>query len=121
MSPAGGESSGQRFYDLVRDDPLYWYQKPNLRSLYLFLVPAAMGVEWTSGFDGSIMNGLQAVETWDACMLPSEHLVADIDVRKDLLLILLPDFNRPRGSILGIVGSICSTLGRHSLTSILLL
>lgn len=29
------------------------------------LIPAAMGVEWTSGFDGSIMNGLQSVEAWE--------------------------------------------------------
>ncbi|KAL0638277.1 hypothetical protein Q9L58_002734 [Maublancomyces gigas] len=64
MSPTG--AGNPKFIDLVKDDVTPWYQKPNLRRLYLFLVPAAMGVEWTSGFDGSIMNGLQAVDTWDS-------------------------------------------------------
>lgn len=66
MSPTG--TANPRFIDLVKDDVTPWYKKPNLRRLYLFLVPAAMGVEWTSGFDGSIMNGLQAVDSWDKCM-----------------------------------------------------
>jgi hypothetical protein len=56
-----------RFVDLVAADHTPWYRKPNLTRLYIFLIPAAMGVEWTSGFDGSIMNGLQAVQTWDNC------------------------------------------------------
>lgn len=67
MSPTA--SGNLKFIDLIKDDVTPWYKKPNLRRLYLFLVPAAMGVEWTSGFDGSIMNGLQAVESWDKCML----------------------------------------------------
>lgn len=66
MSPTG--AANPKFIDLVKNDVTPWYRKPNLRRLYLFLVPAAMGVEWTSGFDGSIMNGLQAVDTWDSCM-----------------------------------------------------
>lgn len=66
MAPALGGNT-QRLAELVRADPRAWYQKRNLRTLYLFLVPAAMGVEWTSGFDGSIMNGLQSVEAWDSC------------------------------------------------------
>ncbi|KAH7304087.1 major myo-inositol transporter iolT [Stachybotrys elegans] len=41
-----------------------WYKKPNLRFLYLILVPCGLGVEWTSGFDSSMMNSLQAVEAW---------------------------------------------------------
>ena len=44
-----------------------WYQKPNLRMLYLTLVPAALGVEMTSGYDGSVLNGLQAVKQWVIC------------------------------------------------------
>ena len=31
----------------------YTVKKPNLRSLYIILVPTALGVEWTSGFDSS--------------------------------------------------------------------
>jgi hypothetical protein len=44
-----------------------WYKKPNLRMLYLTLVPAALGVEMTSGYDGSVLNGLQAVTHWVKC------------------------------------------------------
>ncbi|KAF8417956.1 hypothetical protein EV426DRAFT_710162 [Tirmania nivea] len=33
--------------------------------LYLFLIPAAKGWEWESGFNSGIMNGLQSVEAWD--------------------------------------------------------
>jgi len=44
-----------------------WYKKPNLRMLYLTLVPAALGVEMTSGYDGSVLNGLQAVTHWVQC------------------------------------------------------
>lgn len=44
-----------------------WYKKPNLRRLYLTLVPACLGVEMTSGYDGSVLNGLQAVQPWVQC------------------------------------------------------
>ncbi|RPA91807.1 hypothetical protein L873DRAFT_1818862 [Choiromyces venosus 120613-1] len=83
MSPTdtGGNT---RFIDIIKDDKKAWYQEPNLRYLCFCLVPAAMGVEWTSGFGESIMNGLQAVETWDTY------------------------FNKPRGAILGIMNSIYS-------------
>ncbi|EEU34432.1 uncharacterized protein NECHADRAFT_87037 [Fusarium vanettenii 77-13-4] len=50
---------------LLANDQTPWYQKPNLRKLYLLLVPAAIGVEMTSGFDASVLNGLQAVEKWN--------------------------------------------------------
>lgn len=47
-----------------------WYKKPNLRRLYLCLIPAALGCEMTSGYDGSILNGLQAVNPWLTCKSP---------------------------------------------------
>lgn len=56
-----------------------WYKKPNLRMLYLTLVPAALGCEMTSGYDGSILNGLQAVTPW------------------------LTYFNNPQGALLGVI------------------
>jgi hypothetical protein len=34
---------------LLAEDKIPWYQKQNLRSLYLFLVPSALGVEVTTG------------------------------------------------------------------------
>lgn len=53
---------------LMRLDTTPWYRKPNLRRLYLFLVPSVLGCEMTSGYDGSILNGLQAVQPWLSCM-----------------------------------------------------
>jgi MFS family permease len=50
---------------LLTLDTTPWYKKRNLRSLYLCLVPAALGVEMTSGYDGSVLNGLQAVQPWN--------------------------------------------------------
>ncbi|RYO86159.1 hypothetical protein DL766_001961 [Monosporascus sp. MC13-8B] len=53
-----GES---RLTAIANADTKRWYHKPNLRFLYLILVPCGLGVEWTSGFDSSMMNSLQAV------------------------------------------------------------
>ncbi len=58
---------------LAEQDKTPWYRKRNLRMLYLTLVPSALGVEMTSGYDGSVLNGLQAVKSWLDCELPS-HL-----------------------------------------------
>lgn len=58
------KSEVRRLIDL---DTKPWYQRPNLRRLYFALVPAVLGVEMTSGYDGSIMNGLQAVKPWLDC------------------------------------------------------
>lgn len=60
-------------------DTTPWYRKKNLRFLYLTLVPSALGVEMTSGYDGSVLNGLQTVASW-------------IDY-----------FDNPQGAILGII------------------
>jgi MFS family permease len=75
---------------LIEQDKTPWYRKKNLRTLYLTLVPAALGVEMTSGYDGSVLNGLQAVDPWNTY------------------------FNNPNGAILGIItaafniGAVCS-------------
>ncbi|KAI0071827.1 hexose transporter [Panus rudis PR-1116 ss-1] len=75
---------------LVAQDTVPWYKKPNLRLLYLTMFPTCIGIEMTSGFDSSMMNGLQAVETWQEF------------------------FGHPRSTILGLLsalyslGSICS-------------
>ncbi|KAK3323822.1 general substrate transporter [Cercophora scortea] len=53
-----------RLTRIAQADNLVWYKKPNLRYLYLILIPTALGVEWTSGFDSSMMNSLQAVKAW---------------------------------------------------------
>lgn len=75
---------------LIAADQLSWYMKPNLRNLYLVMFPTCIGIEITSGFDASMMNGLQAVSTWIAF------------------------FHNPRSAILGLLsamyslGAICS-------------
>ncbi|KAJ3541733.1 hypothetical protein NM208_g2601 [Fusarium decemcellulare] len=51
---------------LLAEDKTPWYHKKNLRRLYAFLVPAGLGVEITTGFDGSVLNGLQAVDKWQS-------------------------------------------------------
>lgn len=52
---------------LVEEDKVSWIRKPNLRSLYFLLVPAAIGIEITSGFDSQLINALQIVPTWITC------------------------------------------------------
>jgi hypothetical protein len=52
VTKVAAESEVQRLLTL---DTVPWYQKKNLRSLYLFLIPAVLGVEMTSGYDGSIL------------------------------------------------------------------
>ncbi|EPS38600.1 hypothetical protein H072_7615 [Dactylellina haptotyla CBS 200.50] len=49
---------------LVEQDKVPWYKKKNLRTLYFIMFPTCIGIEMTSGFDSSMMNGLQAVENW---------------------------------------------------------
>lgn len=44
-----------RLTNIANADTKKWYQKPNLRLLYLTLVPCALGVEMTSGYDSSMM------------------------------------------------------------------
>lgn len=72
-----------------------WYRKRNLRSLYLTLVPAALGVEMTSGYDGSILNGLQAVQPWLDCrQSPCRH---DRYASADQHRLQQPDWRITRG------------------------
>ncbi|KAH0588215.1 hypothetical protein H2248_006927 [Termitomyces sp. 'cryptogamus'] len=49
---------------LAEQDRRPWYKKRNLRLLYLLMFPACLGVEMTSGLDSSMINGLQAVDSW---------------------------------------------------------
>ncbi|KAF8550483.1 hexose transporter [Imleria badia] len=49
---------------LAEQDKIPWYNKPNLRLLYFLMAPTCLAVEMTSGFDASMVNGLQAVSSW---------------------------------------------------------
>ncbi|KAI9574379.1 general substrate transporter [Boletus coccyginus] len=58
------ESNNAIVSQLARQDKVPWYKKPNLRLLYLLMFPTCLGVEMTTGFDSSMLNGLQAVPSW---------------------------------------------------------
>ncbi|GES58879.1 related to hexose transporter protein [Aspergillus terreus] len=79
-----------RLQDLARVSPPF-YRKRNLTTLYLLMVPGCLVPAVTLGFDGAMMNGLQAISTWN------EY------------------FNSPSGPILGVLtailslGAICAT------------
>ncbi|ERT02100.1 MFS sugar transporter [Sporothrix schenckii 1099-18] len=51
---------------MAMEDPVSWYRKPNLRTLYLLLFPCVIGIEMTSGFDSQIINAVQLVPAWTA-------------------------------------------------------
>ncbi|KAF3090917.1 hypothetical protein TWF102_003654 [Orbilia oligospora] len=68
MAPVGaqiGNPADPIVTALVEQDKIPWYKKKNLRYLYLIMFPTCIGIEMTSGFDSSMMNGLQAVQNWD--------------------------------------------------------
>ena len=52
--------------ELIQNDKTPWYRKPNLRTLYIFLIPCCLGIEATTGFDSSLLNGLQSLSYWQA-------------------------------------------------------
>lgn len=85
---------------LLRLDKTPWYKKPNLCRLYLCLVPAVLGVEMTSGYDGSVLNGLQAVGPWLQCMS-----LDCLQTRPKALLMKRLDFNHPGGALLGVINA----------------
>ncbi|CAG8212866.1 unnamed protein product [Penicillium olsonii] len=72
---------GQRIQSLADSCPPFYHNR-NLRILYLLMIPGCMIPAITLGFDGAMMNGLQAVPSWD------EY------------------FDKPRGSLLGIMSAI---------------
>ncbi|GJE87512.1 hexose transporter [Phanerochaete sordida] len=62
----GGATTDPIIARLAEADNTPWYRKRNLRLLYLVMFPTCIGIEMTSGFDSSMMNGLQAVDSWNA-------------------------------------------------------
>ncbi|KAF2476919.1 hexose transporter-like protein [Lindgomyces ingoldianus] len=62
----GPEATSPEFLiqNLIKDDTTHWFLKPNLRRLYFCLVPFCLFIESTSGFDSSMMNGMQALSYW---------------------------------------------------------
>jgi MFS family permease len=82
MAPAVAGPGDGIIERLVAADTVRWWNKPNLRRLYLLLVPFCLFIESTSGFDSSMMvilstkfvfecfadlgqqNGMQALDYW---------------------------------------------------------
>ncbi|RFU30888.1 hypothetical protein B7463_g5467, partial [Scytalidium lignicola] len=62
-------------------DTVPWYRRHNLFYLYLNLIPAVLGCNMTSGYDGSVINGLQAVSAWNTY------------------------FGKPHGAVLGVLSA----------------
>lgn len=51
--------------ELAETDDRPWFKKPNLRALYMVLLPACVGAEMTSAFDTNLMVDLQATGSWE--------------------------------------------------------
>ncbi|KAJ5970191.1 Major facilitator superfamily domain general substrate transporter [Penicillium vulpinum] len=111
---------------LLATDTVPWYKKPNLRFLYFCLIPAALGVEMTTGYNGSVLNGLQAVATWQTYFgFPKGALLGVVNASYNLGgLITLPivpyvndKFGRKHsitfGSIILIVGVILQSTSQN--------
>ncbi|KAH7401262.1 general substrate transporter [Pyrenochaeta sp. MPI-SDFR-AT-0127] len=64
----------------LSEDERPWYQQPELRKLYLMMPFLFLG-STTLGYDGSLLNGLQTMPTWQQF------------------------FNHPTGSHLGLIGA----------------
>ncbi|KAF1931376.1 general substrate transporter [Didymella exigua CBS 183.55] len=91
MAPQVAPIDESIIQNLVAQDHVKWWNKPNLRRLYLLLIPFCLFIESTSGFDSSMMNGMQALTYWKTF------------------------FNHPKGGQLGLLVA-CYNLG--AITSI---
>lgn len=74
QTPEQADASVPIVTQLVNEDKVAWYKKPNLRSLYLILFPACMGIELTSGFDSQMINAIQIVPSWISCTFCRHHI-----------------------------------------------
>jgi hypothetical protein len=50
------------------EEVFHWWKQPQLRKLYLMMPFLFLG-STTLGYDGSLLNGLQAMPTWQDCTL----------------------------------------------------
>lgn len=83
-SMTGGSQVDPVISRMAAEDKVPWYRKRNLRGLYILMFPTCIGIEMTSGcgqlrrlpsrrteslnrYDSSMMNGLQAVNSWNSC------------------------------------------------------
>ncbi|KAF8885773.1 hexose transporter [Infundibulicybe gibba] len=101
---------------LAQQDTTPWYRKPNLRLLYL------ISSQHASAFDSSMMNGLQAVDSWITSSLrvawpDVSNLFARCDLRLPLVPWVTDVLGRRRailfGSILMIIGAVIQTASQN--------
>ncbi|KAK4149378.1 putative lactose permease [Chaetomidium leptoderma] len=64
MVGGGGNGDQNLIHRMAVEDPVPWYKKPNLRTMYLLLFPCVIGIEMTSGFDSQIINAAQLLPEW---------------------------------------------------------
>lgn len=81
----------------VGDDDVHWWKQRGLRQLYL-LMPFLFLGSTTLGYDGSLLNGLQAMPTWKQC----EYMQRASAKYNTLTLSV---FHDPSGSLLGLYGA----------------
>lgn len=67
MGGDGGAAEGNIIHRMALEDPIPWYKKPNLRTMYFLLFPCVIGIEMTSGFDSQIINAAQLLPHWKTC------------------------------------------------------
>ena len=51
---------------VVEGSNIPWYKQAGLRNLYAMMPIMFLGAT-TNGYDGSLLNGLQTMEPWQAC------------------------------------------------------
>jgi hypothetical protein len=97
-----------------------WCKQAGLRSLYLRM-PILMLCATINGYDGSLLNGLQTIENWRACMFPWHRGSSSSQSVLHMLMTSLADFGHPSGYTLGLFTALstlvasapCSSVGYH--------
>lgn len=77
-----------------------WYKQPGLRKLYAMMPIFFLGSTLT-GYDGSLLNGLQTMDSWQNCMFPFSF-----STRKTCIIDDGTDFDRPSGARVGLFSAI---------------
>ncbi len=97
-------SPASRAVDVVPDYGKPWWKVPHLLRLNLCLLVPLLS-SYVSGFDGSMMNGMQGVPSW---VHGSYYASTSEPLGKPLTL--LTEFHNPQGSTLGLVSTM-QTIG----------
>jgi hypothetical protein len=88
-----------------KENPAPWYKQTELRKLYIclgFLFLASS----TLGYDGSLLNGLQTMNTWQMCKFSSLNALFRSNLGRHFSHIHATVFNQPTGARLGLYSAI---------------